>query len=86
MANVERLARIIKQEAKLAQFMVVSLRRPMIESCKCTIDVTQTGVAPYSSVRTEVTTKQTGFSGLNLILNVEYYLQSSRSQDRDRKT
>src|SRR5919199_3915822 len=40
-ANVERLARMIKQQAILAQFIVVSLRRPMIESSERTIGVTQ---------------------------------------------
>jgi chromosome segregation protein len=40
-ANVERLARMIKQQATLAQFIVVSLRRPMIESSERTIGVTQ---------------------------------------------
>jgi chromosome segregation protein len=40
-ANVERLARMIKQQAMLAQFIVVSLRRPMIESSERTIGVTQ---------------------------------------------
>jgi chromosome segregation protein len=40
-ANVERLARMIKQQAKQAQFIVVSLRRPMIESSERTIGVTQ---------------------------------------------
>lgn len=40
-ANVERLARMIRQQAQQAQFMVVSLRRPMIESAERTIGVTQ---------------------------------------------
>jgi len=40
-ANVERLARMIKQQAIIAQFIVVSLRRPMIESSERTIGVTQ---------------------------------------------
>jgi chromosome segregation protein len=40
-ANVERLARMIKQQAQQAQFIVVSLRRPMIESSERTIGVTQ---------------------------------------------
>ncbi len=40
-ANVEKLARMIKHQATLAQFMVVSLRRPMIESAQRTIGVTQ---------------------------------------------
>ncbi|AOX02642.1 chromosome segregation protein SMC [Moorena producens PAL-8-15-08-1] len=40
-ANVQRLAKMIKQQAKLAQFIVVSLRRPMIESAQRTIGVTQ---------------------------------------------
>jgi chromosome segregation protein len=40
-ANVERLARMIKQQAQDAQFIVVSLRRPMIESAQRTIGVTQ---------------------------------------------
>ncbi len=31
-ANVERLAKMIKQQAEQAQFIVVSLGRPMIES------------------------------------------------------
>ncbi|MBV8885774.1 MAG: chromosome segregation protein SMC [Chroococcidiopsidaceae cyanobacterium CP_BM_RX_35] len=40
-ANVERLARMIKQQAQQAQFIVVSLRRPMIESSERTVGVTQ---------------------------------------------
>ena len=40
-ANVERLARMIKHQAQQAQFIVVSLRRPMIESADRTIGVTQ---------------------------------------------
>lgn len=40
-ANVERLAKMIKQQARQAQFIVVSLRRPMIESSDRTIGVTQ---------------------------------------------
>ncbi|GAB1544544.1 chromosome segregation protein SMC [Scytonema sp. NUACC21] len=40
-ANVERLATMIKQQAQQAQFIVVSLRRPMIESAERTIGVTQ---------------------------------------------
>ncbi len=40
-ANVERLARMIRKQAQQAQFIVVSLRRPMIESAERTIGVTQ---------------------------------------------
>ena len=40
-ANVERLARMIKHQAQQAQFIVVSLRRPMIEAAERTIGVTQ---------------------------------------------
>ena len=40
-ANVERLSKMIQQQAKLAQFIVVSLRRPMIEAAQRTIGVTQ---------------------------------------------
>jgi len=40
-ANVERLAKMIKQQAQEAQFIVVSLRLPMIESSQQTIGVTQ---------------------------------------------
>ncbi|MDZ8186894.1 MAG: chromosome segregation protein SMC [Nostoc sp. ChiSLP02] len=40
-ANVERLARMIVQQSQQAQFIVVSLRRPMIESAERTIGVTQ---------------------------------------------
>ena len=40
-ANVERLSKMIKQQAKQAQFIVVSLRRPMIEASERTIGVTQ---------------------------------------------
>lgn len=40
-ANVERLAKMIKHQAQQAQFIVVSLRRPMIESAQRTIGVTQ---------------------------------------------
>jgi len=40
-ANVERLARMIKKQTQHAQFIVVSLRRPMIESAERTIGVTQ---------------------------------------------
>ncbi len=40
-ANVERLSRMIKRQAEQAQFIVVSLRRPMIEASQRTIGVTQ---------------------------------------------
>ncbi len=40
-ANVERLSKMIKQQAAQAQFLVVSLRRPMIEASQRTIGVTQ---------------------------------------------
>ena len=40
-ANVERLAKMIQKQAQQAQFIVVSLRRPMIESSQRTIGVTQ---------------------------------------------
>ncbi|MGL5082628.1 MAG: chromosome segregation protein SMC, partial [Microcoleaceae cyanobacterium] len=40
-ANVERLARMIKGQAEQAQFIVVSLRRPMMEASERTIGVTQ---------------------------------------------
>jgi len=40
-ANVERLSKMIQQQARLAQFIVVSLRRPMIEAAERTIGVTQ---------------------------------------------
>ncbi|MEO0539795.1 MAG: chromosome segregation protein SMC [Cyanobacteria bacterium P01_A01_bin.105] len=40
-ANVERLSKMIQHQAKQAQFIVVSLRRPMIEAAERTIGVTQ---------------------------------------------
>ncbi|TVQ12712.1 MAG: chromosome segregation protein SMC [Leptolyngbya sp. DLM2.Bin27] len=40
-ANVERLSRMIKHQTQQAQFIVVSLRRPMIEAAQRTIGVTQ---------------------------------------------
>ncbi len=40
-ANVERLSKMIQQQAQQAQFIVVSLRRPMIEASQRTIGVTQ---------------------------------------------
>jgi chromosome segregation protein len=40
-ANVERLSKMIQQQAKEAQFIVVSLRRPMIEASERMIGVTQ---------------------------------------------
>lgn len=40
-ANVERLSQMIRQQAQEAQFIVVSLRRPMIEASERTIGVTQ---------------------------------------------
>jgi chromosome segregation protein len=39
--NLERLARMIKQQTEQSQFIIVSLRRPMIESAQRTIGVTQ---------------------------------------------
>ena len=39
--NVENLARLIAQQARLAQFLVVSHRRPMIAAAQCAIGVTQ---------------------------------------------
>jgi chromosome segregation protein len=40
-ANVERLSKMIQQQAMKTQFMVISLRRPMIEAADRTIGVTQ---------------------------------------------
>jgi chromosome segregation protein len=40
-ANVEKLSQMIRQQSHQAQFMVVSLRRPMIEAAQRTIGVTQ---------------------------------------------
>jgi len=40
-ANVQRLANMIQQNSEQAQFIVVSLRRPMIEAATQTIGVTQ---------------------------------------------
>ncbi len=40
-ANVEKLSKMIKKQAQEAQFIVVSLRRPMIEASQRTIGVTQ---------------------------------------------
>jgi chromosome segregation protein len=40
-ANVERLSKMIRKQADNAQFLVVSLRRPMIEAADRTIGVTQ---------------------------------------------
>jgi len=40
-ANVEKLSRMVKKQAQGAQFLVVSLRRPMIEASERTIGVTQ---------------------------------------------
>ncbi len=40
-SNVERLSKMIQQQAQQAQFLVVSLRRPMIEASERTIGVTQ---------------------------------------------
>ena len=40
-ANVEKLSQMIQKQAEQAQFIVVSLRRPMIEASQRTIGVTQ---------------------------------------------
>ncbi|MEY2985087.1 MAG: hypothetical protein RLZZ568_1704, partial [Cyanobacteriota bacterium] len=40
-ANVEKLAKMVRKQAQQAQFIVVSLRRPMIEASERTIGVTQ---------------------------------------------
>jgi chromosome segregation protein len=40
-ANVERLAKMIKGQSQQAQFIVVSLRKPMMEASERTIGVTQ---------------------------------------------
>lgn len=40
-SNVERLSKMVRKQANLAQFIVVSLRRPMIEASERTIGVTQ---------------------------------------------
>jgi len=40
-ANVERLSSMVRKQAESAQFIVVSLRRPMIEAADRTIGVTQ---------------------------------------------
>jgi chromosome segregation protein len=38
--NVEKVARLIKKISKDAQFLVVSLRKPMIQQSRYTIGVT----------------------------------------------
>ncbi|MBD2777944.1 chromosome segregation protein SMC [Iningainema tapete] len=58
-ANVERLAKMIKQQAKQAQFIVVSLRRPMIESAERTIGVTQARGAYTQVLGIKLQTDQT---------------------------
>ncbi|QUS61386.1 chromosome segregation protein SMC [Synechocystis sp. PCC 7338] len=40
-ANVEKLSKMVRKQAQQAQFIVVSLRRPMIEAAERTIGVTQ---------------------------------------------
>ena len=40
-ANVARLSKMVQKQAQEAQFIVVSLRRPMIEASERTIGVTQ---------------------------------------------
>ncbi len=40
-ANVERLSKMVRKQADSAQFIVVSLRRPMIDASERTIGVTQ---------------------------------------------
>ncbi|MBJ7898948.1 MAG: chromosome segregation protein SMC [Cyanobacteria bacterium RI_101] len=40
-ANVEKLSKMVRQQAQQAQFLVVSLRRPMISAAERTIGVTQ---------------------------------------------
>ena len=40
-ANVEKLSKMVRKQAQHAQFIVVSLRRPMIEASERTIGVTQ---------------------------------------------
>jgi chromosome segregation protein len=40
-ANVERLAKMIKQQAQQAQFIVVSHKNPMLKSAERIIGVTQ---------------------------------------------
>ena len=39
--NVERLARMINKQSDIAQFVVISLRKPMIDSADRMIGVTQ---------------------------------------------
>ncbi|MEM7726473.1 MAG: chromosome segregation protein SMC, partial [Cyanobacteria bacterium P01_A01_bin.45] len=58
-ANVERLAKMVKQQAKQAQFIVVSLRRPMIESAERTIGVTQARGAYTQVLGIKLQTDQT---------------------------
>lgn len=58
-ANVERLSRMIKHQAKQAQFIVVSLRRPMIESSERTIGVTQARGAYTQVIGIDLQSKST---------------------------
>jgi len=58
-SNVERLARMIKQQAQQAQFLVVSLRRPMIESAQRTIGVTQARGAYTQVLGIDLTAQRT---------------------------
>ena len=51
--NVEKLAEMIKKQAQHTQFIVVSLRKPMIEAANRTIGVTQKekGITKVTGVR-----------------------------------
>ena len=51
--NVERIAEMVKKQAKDTQFIVVSHRKPMIESANRTIGVTQKekGISKVTGVK-----------------------------------
>ena len=52
-ANVEKLAHIVQSQAETTQFIVVSHRKPMIESANRTIGVTQKekGISKVTGVK-----------------------------------
>ena len=51
--NVEKLAEMVKKQSQNTQFIVVSLRKPMIESADRTVGVTQkdSGITKVTGVK-----------------------------------
>lgn len=86
--NAEKLANMVKQEAQRAQFVVVSLRKPMIECSERTIGVTQrqNGITKVTGIKHRDATNDLTDQNLSDLINEIDPEKASEKTSRSGKT